>query len=305
MTTSVLDTNNRQSSLRVNVDGELLVAGVSGGGGGGGDASAANQTTQIAQGATLIAQTDGIEASLSAIDAKLSTENTNSAAAAGSLSVLDDWDESDRAKVNLVAGQAGVDGGGGAATSKTLRVILSTDSPGGSGGGGTSLTPVASASASYTRPANTTTYAAGMVIADSTSAATALTFTGMASAAGKGGILLSAMLYDSANQTLKLDAELFLFTASPTMQNDGVAWAPTDSDVGNIVARVRFNAGLSVVGNTAAGASGNVIIDSEAINRAYVSGASTSLFGVLVVRNGYTPVSAEVLTIRLLFSQGG
>lgn len=46
-----------------------------------------------------------------------------------SLNVLDDWDEGDRAKVNLVPGQAGVSGGSGAAGASTLRVISATDDP--------------------------------------------------------------------------------------------------------------------------------------------------------------------------------
>lgn len=44
-----------------------------------------------------------------------------------SLSVLDDWDESDRAKVNLIAGQAGVAGGSGTVGATTQRVTLATD----------------------------------------------------------------------------------------------------------------------------------------------------------------------------------
>lgn len=48
-------------------------------------------------------------------------------AAAGSLNVMDDWDETDRCKVNPIAGQAGVEGGSGAVTAKTLRVALATD----------------------------------------------------------------------------------------------------------------------------------------------------------------------------------
>lgn len=53
-----------------------------------------------------------------------------------SLSVLDDWDESDRAKVNPIVGQAGIEGGAGAATSKTTRVTLDTAQV-------TALTPLA------------------------------------------------------------------------------------------------------------------------------------------------------------------
>lgn len=53
----------------------------------------------------------------------------NLAAAAASLSVLDDWDETDRAKVNPIAGQAGVQGASGVVTALTQRVVLATDVP--------------------------------------------------------------------------------------------------------------------------------------------------------------------------------
>lgn len=51
----------------------------------------------------------------------------NLAAIATSASVIDDWDESDRAKVNPIAGQAGIDGGSGAVSGKTTRVVIATD----------------------------------------------------------------------------------------------------------------------------------------------------------------------------------
>lgn len=53
----------------------------------------------------------------------------NLAAAAASLSALDDWDESDRAKVNLVVGQAGVTAGAGAVAANTPRLTLASDDP--------------------------------------------------------------------------------------------------------------------------------------------------------------------------------
>jgi hypothetical protein len=46
---------------------------------------------------------------------------------AASLAVLDDWDETDRAKVNPIVGQAGVQGGSGAVSATTQRVVLATD----------------------------------------------------------------------------------------------------------------------------------------------------------------------------------
>lgn len=43
--------------------------------------------------------------------------------------VMDDWDESDRAKVNPIVGQAGVAAGAGAVDALTQRVISATNSP--------------------------------------------------------------------------------------------------------------------------------------------------------------------------------
>lgn len=47
--------------------------------------------------------------------------------AVASLSAMDDWDESDRAKVNLIAGQAGIAGGTGVDGSNVPRVTLATN----------------------------------------------------------------------------------------------------------------------------------------------------------------------------------
>lgn len=44
-----------------------------------------------------------------------------------SLAVLDDWDESDRAKVNIIVGQAGVAAGSGTIGATTQRVTIATD----------------------------------------------------------------------------------------------------------------------------------------------------------------------------------
>jgi hypothetical protein len=53
----------------------------------------------------------------------------NLAAVAASASVLDDWDESDRAKVNLIAGQAGIAGGTGVDGATVPRFTLATNVP--------------------------------------------------------------------------------------------------------------------------------------------------------------------------------
>lgn len=49
--------------------------------------------------------------------------------AVASLGVIDDWDESDRAKVNLIVGQAGITGGAGSVAANTPRVTHASDDP--------------------------------------------------------------------------------------------------------------------------------------------------------------------------------
>lgn len=80
--------------------------------------------------------TDDIEALLTTIDAdtgsiltavQLMDDDLDDARIA--LQIIDDWDESDRAKVNLIASQAGIDGNSGAVTAKTPRVTLASDDP--------------------------------------------------------------------------------------------------------------------------------------------------------------------------------
>ncbi len=52
---------------------------------------------------------------------------TDLSGAAASLAVLDDWDETDRCKVNPIAGQAGVASGTGVVGATTQRVTIATD----------------------------------------------------------------------------------------------------------------------------------------------------------------------------------
>lgn len=44
-----------------------------------------------------------------------------------SLQIMDDWDENDRAKVNIIVGQAGVEAGSGTVSATTQRVVLATN----------------------------------------------------------------------------------------------------------------------------------------------------------------------------------
>jgi hypothetical protein len=151
---------------------------------------------------------------------------------------------------------------------------------------------------SYTRPADTTTYAAGDVVANSTSAAVVLGFANVARGAGLGGTIQSARIIFSTAPATKLDSELWLFDTSPTMQNDNAAFAPSIGNLGALIGVIALPAA-----NFKAG-SGNGVIDVQNLALSFqCSSASTSLFGVLVARNAYVPASAEVLKVRLTIAQ--
>ena len=145
-----------------------------------------------------------------------------------------------------------------------------------------------------TRPANTTTYAVGQTISESTTAGTVWTFP-WARGAGLGAILQDAELIVSTAQALRLDAQLFLFDTAPaTTLNDGVAWAPTDAEMKTLLSVLNFAVGGVQVG------SGNTVIELPALARSVACAAAlTSIYGVLRANNAYIPTSAEDITIRL------
>ena len=152
--------------------------------------------------------------------------------------------------------------------------------------------------ASYIRPANTTAYVAGQVLANSTTAATSLTFANAAREPGLGGIIQGAIMYCSAAPTLKPDVELYLFDTSIGMQNDGVAWSPSNAALKTCLGRIRFSPGLFNVG------SANGVVDVDSIGKSFKCLAnSKDIYGVCVMRNAYVPTSGNEFLFRLLIIQ--
>lgn len=151
---------------------------------------------------------------------------------------------------------------------------------------------------SKTRPADITTYAAGDVVNESTSAGTVWTFSNMVRGAGLGGVIQAAQLIDSAAQSTKPDLELYLFDTTLTTQNDNAAWAPADADMKTLVARIDFSLGSFKT------AGGNGVIQAVNLSLPFqCASGSTTLYGILVARNAYTPISSEEFTIRLAVLQ--
>lgn len=98
--------------------------------GGGTEASAVRVT--IASDSTGVVSVDDNGGSITVDGTVAATQSgtwteANSAAIAASLSVIDDWDETNRAAVNVISGQVGVAGGSGVVGAAVQRVVLATD----------------------------------------------------------------------------------------------------------------------------------------------------------------------------------
>ena len=160
-------------------------------------------------------------------------------------------------------------------------------------------------SSSVTRPANTTAYAAGDVV--SNAAGDRLNFDIKVDDNGLGGSIDAVIAVDAANQSTLPDLELWLFDTDVAAVADNAAFAPTDAEMLTLVGVIDLPLADWKVGLSGAGASGNaanVVAPANLPFRVKRQTAGTHyLYGVLVARNAYTPISAEVFTIKLVVSR--
>lgn len=156
--------------------------------------------------------------------------------------------------------------------------------------------------ASKTRPNDTTAYAAGDVINESTSAGTTWTFAEVVRTPGGTGTIKRVFIDDSAYVATNLSCELFLSTAAITADNDNATFTPTDAEMQTVVAVIPVS--TAYPGDLTSGAGGNSLLSSAAVDIPFKCAAgSTTLYGVLVARNAYVPVGQEVFRVRVIIQQ--
>lgn len=156
--------------------------------------------------------------------------------------------------------------------------------------------------ANFTRPADTTAYASGDVLCNSTSAPVILTFARATNGELSSSMLMSATIISSANQPTKPDLRLWLFDTTVTMDNDNAAFTPTDAEMRTLLQVVAFPASAWLAGDASSGAGGNAVCNAQAlwlpINTV---GGDNAIYGVLTAGAAYTPVSGERFDVRLGF----
>jgi hypothetical protein len=141
-----------------------------------------------------------------------------------------------------------------------------------------------------TRPADTTAYATGDAISNSTSAPTSggFTLTGAARKSGGSGIITDMTIASSNDPATRLSGEIFLFDQAVTNINDNAAFAVSDAEIKTCVGVVPFS--LFDAGN-------NGFAHITGLNILFTCVGSANLRFLVRTRNAYTPASAEEITV--------
>lgn len=144
---------------------------------------------------------------------------------------------------------------------------------------------------SVTRPADTNAYTANDVWADSTTVPTAggFTLTSMGRVSGGGGVITDLFVISSANPGTLLQGEIHIFDSSVTAVNDNAAYTITDNEALTLVAVIPFTLTANNLNSVAH-------IQNLAIG--FTTVGSANLRFLIKVKNAYTPISGEILTVR-------
>lgn len=147
-------------------------------------------------------------------------------------------------------------------------------------------------SASFTRPVDTTAYAAKDVVSNSTSAPTVMTFSDIVATPGTGGVIKKATIFLN-DDTIAKSFKLHLYHTAPTAQNDNGAFALAYADRTKYIGSVTFSA-------TAADGTGSAVFVKTDVSLEFVTASSaTAIYGILTAAEAITPSSAMQFTIEL------
>lgn len=220
------------------------------------------------------------------------------------------------AKMRAVATALGItafDLGSGTSGTRTQRVIIDSSQFSATGAtlktGSVSvaratdevlgLTVTQAASATIARPADTTPYTSGDLVANSVTAGsvTNLQFTTLARISGGSGVIVGAQIQKSTNSVTNAAFRLHLFNTAPTYTSNGDNTAMTTVVVASAKGYLGYIDISAMVGFSDV-AWGSGAPDNSRGGIPYVATAQI-IYGLLEARGAYTPGNAEVFTITL------
>ncbi|KKS77124.1 MAG: hypothetical protein UV51_C0010G0029 [Candidatus Woesebacteria bacterium GW2011_GWC1_42_9] len=150
----------------------------------------------------------------------------------------------------------------------------------------------ASVAANITRATNTTQYAINDVM-NGTDVTSMLAFA-IASAADKGGWIVGGQMVSSnGGVATPPNVDLLLFSSNFTIAADNAAFAPTFAQLQTYLGKIRFSTWVD------RGAMGESDGSTESAFKFTPAAGTSTIYGVLVLQNTYTPASAETLQISI------
>lgn len=152
-------------------------------------------------------------------------------------------------------------------------------------------------SATFTRPADTTTYASGDAVTNSTSAGVAMQFAGAGQFPAIKGNITRAVVQKSTNTTSNTSGVLLLFSADPGAVNDNAAVSLAYAAVSPSYIGAVTIATATVPTGLAYAVSDNTL--TTALPITIPSALSGTIYGVFVATAAYAPGSAEVFLVTI------
>lgn len=152
-------------------------------------------------------------------------------------------------------------------------------------------------SATQVRPADTTAYAAGDVVSNSTSAPVVLTFSDVGPTKGSIIIQSASIRLDQATLPSGMAGlRLHLYSSAPTAINDNAAYNLPSGDRDKYVCYVDFSTPIDI---------GDTLISQVTYVGQQARLYDGNLYGILQTVAGYTPTSASSRTLKLYTIEAG
>ena len=149
---------------------------------------------------------------------------------------------------------------------------------------------------SFTRPADTTQYAANDLVANSTTAGSVVPISFGINAIGRAGIIRAARLYKSNKSVTAASFKLHLFSGDPGTPSNGDNGAYGVASAANYLDAIAIDLSSGgLVGGTTGAMKRSAAV---AIGFAFPT-LTSKLYGLLEVLGTYTPASAETFTATL------
>jgi hypothetical protein len=153
---------------------------------------------------------------------------------------------------------------------------------------------------SFTRPADTTAYASGDLVANSTTAASVVPLSWGLNAIGRTGLIRGARLYKSNKVVTAAVFKLHLFGASPGTPTNGDNGAIVVASAADYIGSIDFD----MTSTGFAGGTTGAFQRASTLGIGYCFPTLTSkLYGLLAAGGAYTPISAETFTATLEIEQ--